>query len=130
MNTAREAGRATSVRQRYETDCEARTWDQSGVDDGLVSTESGNRILGFVRDLPEQYREPLVLRVMQGLQSRQIAEILGISEAAVDTRVARARAQLRERMERDADGHESNSASVNNSHVPEAQGVNHEPRTH
>jgi len=47
--------------------------------------------------LPEQYREPLMLRAMHGMRSRQIAEIMGIPEATVDTRVARARRMLLER---------------------------------
>lgn len=44
--------------------------------------------------LPATLKEPLVLTVFDGLSQRQAAELLGISEKAVETRVARARSQL------------------------------------
>ncbi|MFK7960206.1 MAG: sigma-70 family RNA polymerase sigma factor [Phycisphaerales bacterium] len=46
--------------------------------------------------LPEIYREPLMLRAVRGLPSSVIGEVLGLSEAAVNTRLARARRLLRE----------------------------------
>ena len=49
-----------------------------------------------LRSLPESYREPLLLRAMNGMRSRQIAEILAIEPATVDTRIARARRMLQE----------------------------------
>lgn len=59
-----------------------------------------SRILRLVQQLPEQYREPLVLRAMHGMRSKQIGEIMGIPDATVDTRVARARRMLMELTER------------------------------
>ena len=46
--------------------------------------------------LPEAYREPLLLRAVKGLRSKQIAELLEIPPATVDTRIARARRMLRQ----------------------------------
>lgn len=48
-------------------------------------------------ELPELYREPLILRAVHGLRSKQVAAILGVPPATIDTRVARARRMLRER---------------------------------
>jgi RNA polymerase sigma-70 factor (ECF subfamily) len=45
--------------------------------------------------LPEDYREPLVLQVLMGLSTAEIAAQLGLSNAAVLTRLFRARKQLR-----------------------------------
>jgi RNA polymerase sigma-70 factor (ECF subfamily) len=45
--------------------------------------------------LPQDYREPLVLQVLMGCSTAEIAEQLGLSVAAVLTRLFRARQQLR-----------------------------------
>jgi RNA polymerase sigma-70 factor (ECF subfamily) len=45
--------------------------------------------------LPDEYREPLVLQVLMGLSTAEIARELGLSGAAVLTRLFRARKQLR-----------------------------------
>jgi len=45
--------------------------------------------------LPEEYREPLVLQVLMGLSTAEIAAQLGLSNAAVLTRLFRARKRLR-----------------------------------
>jgi len=45
--------------------------------------------------LPGEYREPLVLQVLMGYSTAEIAAELGLSNAAVLTRLFRARKQLR-----------------------------------
>ena len=45
--------------------------------------------------LPDEYREPLVLQVLMGYSTAEIAAQLGLSTAAVLTRLFRARRQLR-----------------------------------
>jgi len=45
--------------------------------------------------LPDEYREPLVLQVLMGLSTEEIAAQLGMTSAAVLTRLFRARRQLR-----------------------------------
>jgi RNA polymerase sigma-70 factor (ECF subfamily) len=45
--------------------------------------------------LPDEYREPLVLQVLMGYSTAEIAGELGLSKAAVLTRLFRARLQLR-----------------------------------
>lgn len=45
--------------------------------------------------LPEEYREPLLLQVLGGLGCDEIAVMLGVSRAAVMTRLFRARQKLR-----------------------------------
>lgn len=48
-----------------------------------------------LRDLPEAYREPLLLQVLHGYSQQDIADRLGISSAGIGTRLHRARARLR-----------------------------------
>ncbi len=48
--------------------------------------------------LEDDYREPLVLQVLMGLSTQEIAEHLGIKQGAVLTRLHRARTRLKEAM--------------------------------
>lgn len=62
--------------------------------------EEASRLLELAKQLPDGYREPLLLKSVQGLSYRQIGHILGIPETTVETRIARARKQLRELAEK------------------------------
>jgi len=55
----------------------------------------------LARELPDGYREPLLLKCVRGLSYRQIGELLGLPETTVETRIARGRKMLRERAEAD-----------------------------
>ncbi len=46
--------------------------------------------------LPDEYREPLVLQVLGGFSCDEIADIINISSSAVMTRLFRARKQMRD----------------------------------
>ena len=52
----------------------------------------------LIASLPEDLRYPLVLSAMEELNSRQIAEILGIPESSVRGRIFRARQVLKEKL--------------------------------
>jgi len=64
--------------------------------------ESDRDVLDAVRALPEKYREPLLLKSVRGLSQRGIAQLLDLPETTVETRLARARRMLRERLARRA----------------------------
>jgi RNA polymerase sigma-70 factor (ECF subfamily) len=51
--------------------------------------------------LDDDYREPLVLQVLMGYSTQEIAEQMGLKQAAVLTRLHRARARLKEMMATD-----------------------------
>ena len=48
--------------------------------------------------LEEEYREPLVLQVLFGYSTKEIADLMGMQQGAVLTRLFRARARLRQQM--------------------------------
>jgi RNA polymerase sigma-70 factor (ECF subfamily) len=56
-------------------------------------------VLTEVNNLKYEYREVVVLRDLEGLRYREIADILGCSVEAVKSRLFRARSVLRERLE-------------------------------
>jgi RNA polymerase sigma-70 factor (ECF subfamily) len=49
-----------------------------------------------IRDLPKEYREPLLLQVLHGYSQEEIAERLGLTAGGVGTRLFRARQRLRD----------------------------------
>jgi RNA polymerase sigma-70 factor, ECF subfamily len=53
----------------------------------------------LIDGLPEDLRQPLVLSSVDELTSREVAQVMGIPEGTVRTRVSRARAELRRRFE-------------------------------
>lgn len=54
--------------------------------------------------LPQKYREILILRDIQHLSIRETAQVLGISEGSVKTRLLRARFQMRDALAPGIDG--------------------------
>lgn len=58
--------------------------------------EAARRLLAQVETLPQEYREPLLLRCVQHLTYLQISEILDLPVTTIETRLARARRMLRE----------------------------------
>lgn len=51
-----------------------------------------------IADLPEKYRDPLLLQVIHGYSQKEIAEQLDITPAGAGTRLFRARNMLREKL--------------------------------
>ena len=49
-----------------------------------------------IYELDSDYREPLVLQVIMGYSTNEIAELMGLKQGAVLTRLHRARLQLKE----------------------------------
>ncbi|MBN2477115.1 MAG: sigma-70 family RNA polymerase sigma factor [Pirellulales bacterium] len=61
----------------------------------IEAVETGQQVRQAVQGLPVRYREPIVLRYFEELAVAEIGEILGISVAAVEVRLSRARGRLR-----------------------------------
>lgn len=57
------------------------------------------RLHRALQSLPPEYREIVFLREVEGLSTREVATVAGISEANVKTRLHRARLMLREHLE-------------------------------
>lgn len=53
-----------------------------------------------LRSLPEKQRAALVLRDLQGLTTREVAQVLGTSEVTVRTQICRARLKVKEYRDR------------------------------
>src|SRR5436309_4394244 len=61
-------------------------------------------ILGVVRALPEAYREPLILRLVEGMTGPEIAERTGLTHGSVRVNLYRGMQMLREKLAETARG--------------------------
>ena len=103
LNEARSAGRKVQVRgdvvrTLQPSDDDIRDEQAARVPEESARREEAAIVLEVARQLPPDYREPLLLRTLEGYTQREIARTLELTEAAVETRLARARRMLRERM--------------------------------
>jgi RNA polymerase sigma-70 factor (ECF subfamily) len=69
-----------------------------GADRTLLEQERSALLERLIAALPEQLRGPLVLSTLDEISPREVATVLGISEAAVRSRAFRARQILQEKL--------------------------------
>ena len=67
-----------------------------GPDDLALNAWLGERLRRALATLPPAYRMVVLLREMEGLSTREVAKVSGMSEDNVKTRLHRARVMLRE----------------------------------
>jgi RNA polymerase sigma-70 factor (ECF subfamily) len=63
-----------------------------------MAKEQHDAVLAAIEDLPELYREPFVLKHVEGWSYAEIADVLGLPPDTVETRLVRARRLLREKL--------------------------------
>lgn len=104
INKCRDWARKRAVRRflsfAMPTDgqVEAVADDQVATDDTAADRQELDRVTRAISTLPSNLKEPLVLRTIEGLSQAETAEVLGISQKAVETRLYRARARLLEKL--------------------------------
>ncbi len=95
----------TIVRREIARHYERRRLETVDIDNLTASqsamlAEAPNEELRDLRDaiyeLDSDYREPLVLQVIMGYSTNEIAELMGLKQGAVLTRLHRARIKLKE----------------------------------
>jgi RNA polymerase sigma factor (sigma-70 family) len=68
------------------------------ADDAMHASQIDAMLERFISALPEKLRQPLVLLAVEEMSPREVAATLGINEAAVRSRVFRARQILRQKL--------------------------------
>lgn len=99
-NLARARARGENARRERELRF-ASDERIDGPDALVLRAEAQRRLLGFVLSLGEPYRATLLARYVEGRSAAEIARRGGVNESTVRTRLARALAQLREKLERE-----------------------------
>jgi RNA polymerase sigma-70 factor (ECF subfamily) len=90
-------GTAAAKAMRHAEDVSALDLPGVGADPEMQAAEAQQRSLmrRLIEALPETLRQPLLLSAIDGLRSNEVAQMLGIPEGTVRTRLMRARAELR-----------------------------------
>lgn len=64
-------------------------------EDTAIETTERALMLRLIDELPETFRQALVLSAIEGMRSHEVAAVLAVPEATVRTRVMRAKTELR-----------------------------------
>ncbi|MGD0192596.1 MAG: sigma-70 family RNA polymerase sigma factor [Rhizomicrobium sp.] len=70
----------------------------------VIAADQSRKLDTVIAQLPLEYREVLILREMEDMSYRDIASVTGVPIGTVMSRLARARAALRERWLTDVEG--------------------------
>lgn len=97
--TAIDAARAARTRRLHEEAAARPERIDASPAELVARAETLTRIAHAVLELDEPYRATVLLRYFEGLEARAIAELQGIPVETVRTRLKRAVAQLRERLD-------------------------------
>ena len=73
----------------------------TGPGQSLEQEEEIQRVRQALQQVSEEFRQPLILREIEGFSYDQISEILWIPSVTVRSRIFRARQELMERLDRD-----------------------------
>jgi RNA polymerase sigma-70 factor (ECF subfamily) len=74
------------------------TSSETSADDAVHGAQVSDAVEKMIAALPEKLRQPLILSTIEEMSPREVAATLGINEAAVRSRVFRARQILREKL--------------------------------
>ena len=95
-NRANDYYRKASPVERA-TDADAEVQAESRTNDHAVEQEAA-MTLAVLRTLPEAYREPLTLRLVEGMSGPEIAERTGLTHGSVRVNLHRGMQMLREKL--------------------------------
>jgi RNA polymerase sigma-70 factor (ECF subfamily) len=95
---ARRSGAMVNIGgEMDQEDDAAPLWheEQKTPETEILHEHDGQTVCRLVAQLPQQFREVVVLREVNDLSYREIAEVVGVPVGTVMSRLARARAMLR-----------------------------------
>ena len=72
--------------------------DSQSPEDAVVTADWSAAVHRLIDALPEELRQPLALAAVEELNSREIAQVMGIAEGTVRTRIMRARQILKHKL--------------------------------
>ena len=83
-------------RKQFDYQDVDQDWLEDEQSEGPEQTAENQQLHQYIAKLAEEYREPLVLQVLLGMTGEEIAQTLELNLNTVNTRLFRARHQLRE----------------------------------
>lgn len=105
LNKCKDWNRRRQVRRLFAfavpiEDAEEVADSQPDAEAKVAGAQELMQVMSEIGQLPSSLKEPLILRVIDERSQTETAQILGISEKAVETRVYRARVKLQEKFQR------------------------------
>jgi len=97
VNGSIDAKRSRARRAEASDTLIDSSWDGAAFAEARLALDELN---DWLSELPPDQRAALVLQSLEGLNNGEIAQVMGVSEGAVEQRLVRARATLRQRRQR------------------------------
>jgi RNA polymerase sigma-70 factor, ECF subfamily len=99
-----EKNRPAAFAEEFDEELHTDNSAEAGAESALLQLADSRMIRDALDELPAQFREVIVLRELEELSYKQIAEVMGVPIGTVMSGLARGRAQLRERLLRSRAG--------------------------
>lgn len=80
-------------------------WQGPNPEQSAIGSDWSSLVCRLIDSLPEELRQPLALSSLEELNSREIANVMGIPEGTVRTRLMRARQILKQKLNDMGAGH-------------------------
>ena len=108
---ARTAWRSSvdRLRRRKDTEVTDAPSREDDPEQAVISAEWSEAVHRLIDALPEELRLPLALSSIDELNSREIAEVMGIPDGTVRTRLMRARQTLKQKLAAWMEAHDEKS---------------------
>jgi len=93
-----EKNRPTELAEEFDETVHTAGAERPGAEAALLQSADSQMLRAALDELPVRFREALILREMEGLSYKEIAEVTGVPIGTVMSGLARGREQLRERL--------------------------------
>jgi RNA polymerase sigma-70 factor (ECF subfamily) len=95
-----EKNRPADLAEEFDEKIHTAGTEQPGAEAALLQLDEGRMLREALNELPANFREVLVLRELEGMSYKEIADVMDVPIGTVMSGLARGRAQLRERLMR------------------------------
>ena len=90
-----------AIVEHYQSETTMQEYPESIADPGAEDSDGAQKqisqcVLPFVQQLPEPYRQAVMLSEIEGLTQQEVADRLGLSLSGAKSRVQRGRAKIKE----------------------------------
>lgn len=93
-----EKNRPADLAEEFDEKIHTAGTERPGAETALMQSADSRMLRDALDELPVNFREVLVLRELEGMSYKEIAEVMGTPVGTVMSGLARGRAQLRERL--------------------------------
>ena len=93
-----EKNRPAELAEEFDEEVHKAVVEQPGAEAALLQSADSRMLREALDELPVNFREVIVLRELEGMSYKEIAEVKGVPIGTVMSSLARARTQLRERL--------------------------------